>query len=256
MRSVILAIALSAIALAANAGNFKLAFGEPLNKQTDELVVKGRMGWLIKQKLSFGNYRTAMVKRSPISSWTAATGFPGKIWVEHMEGRQSIHFSLVDEQNASYVIATSNVTNNDLMIGSHPNRIPGQLVSIFEYNDVQQNNLSAAIYTRRDELPWQLFLDNTGAQMRRNEAAGYVLRDDTYYTIVPVWKMEKKNGKVVNVPFGSIGYEVVNKDGQTIAGVSLIDNGKVYLGETQGEERFLMANVCAALLLQSDINNP
>ncbi|RYE21396.1 MAG: hypothetical protein EOP51_15695 [Sphingobacteriales bacterium] len=256
MKSMILAILLIVAAMGAQAENFKLAFGEPLHSQRDELTVKGRMGWLIKQKLTFGEYRTAMVKRSAIRSWSTGTGFPGTIWVEHMEGRQSIHFSLVDSNNASDVIAVTNVKNNDLMIGSHPERIPGQLVSVFKYNEVQQNNLSVAIYTQRDETPWQLFLDNTGAQVRRKDEVGYVMRGDSYYTIVPIWKMEKKNGQLANIPFGSAGYEIKDTNGKSVAAVSLIDNGKVYLGNANADERFLMANVCAALLLQSDINNP
>jgi hypothetical protein len=242
-----------------HAADFKLALGEPLHSQQQELKVKGRMGWLIKQKLSFGDYYTTKVKRSAIRSWVGVTGFPGLIWTEHMEGRQSIHFSLVngaDADNASDVIATSNVTNNDLLIGSYPNRIPGTLVSVFRRNEVQQNNLSAAIYTKRNELPWELFLDNTGSQMRRREEAGYVMRGNDYYTIVPIWQMEKKNGELANIPFGSAGYEIIDINGNTVAAVSLIDNGKVYLGNGNNAERFLMANVCSALLLQTDINNP
>lgn len=256
MKRILIAAIMVGTSIAAQAENFKLAFGEPLRSQQQELKVKGRMGWLIKQKLSFGDYYTARVKRSAIRSWVGVTGFPGLIWTEHMEGRQSIHFSLVNGPDTSDVIATSNVTNNDLLIGSHPNRIPGTLVSIFRQNEVQQNNLSVAIYTKRNELPWELFLDNTGAQLRRRQEAGYVLRGDDYYAIMPIWQMEKKNGELANLPFGSAGYEIIDMHGKTVAAVSLIDNGKVYLGNGDDNERFLMANVCSALLLQTDINNP
>ena len=45
-----------------------------------------------------------------------------------------------------------------------------------------------------------------------------------------------------------------DKDGNVVAAVSLIDNGDVYLGPGTEEERLLYANACAALLLQSNIN--
>jgi exoribonuclease II len=38
-----------------------------------------------------------------------------------------------------------------------------------------------------------------------------------------------------------------------VAAVSLIDKGMIYLAKTSVEERFLLANACAALLLQEQI---
>jgi hypothetical protein len=69
-----------------------------------------------------------------------------------------------------------------------------------------------------------------------------------------VWQVEKKNGQVATMPFGSAGFEIKDKDGNVVAAVSLIDNGDVYLGPGTEDERLLYANACAALLLQSNIN--
>lgn len=256
MKNILLLIAATLLAANAYAQNFKIATGEPFHSQQQELHVKGRNGLLIKQKLTFGDYHTVKVKRSAIRKWTGATGFPSLIWTEHMEGRQSIHFSLTNGQDTSDAMAVSHVASNDLQIGSPERqaRIPGSILSLYKQTEIAQNNFSVSIITQKGEAPWELFLDNSEAQIRRKHAAGYVTRGDDYYTIEPVWQVEKKNGRVAEMPFGSPGFEIKDKDGRVMAAVSLMDNGKVYLGPGTGMEKFLFANVCAALLLQSNID--
>lgn len=235
---------------------FKIAFGAPLSSAYEEYHVKGRMGLLIKQKMSFGEYSTAMVKRSAIKKWSGVDGFPGMIWTEHMQGRQSVHFRLTNGVDTSDVMAVSRVSARDLLIGTAPGftRLPGSIVSLFKSTEVSNNNYSVSIVNCKNDEPWELFLDNTEAEIRRKEPAGYVRRGDVYYTIQPVWQVVKKNGNIVPMPIGSAGFEIKDMDNNVVAAVSLIDNGEVYLGSVEGYERMLLANTCAALLLQSNIN--
>jgi len=236
--------------IGAYANGFKLVTSTPL----EESNVKGRQGLLIKQKLSFGNYYTTSVKRGAFKSHTMMSGFPGFIWTEHMEGKQNIRFKLTDGIQSSEVFCATNVSSRDLVIGSNPNAAPNVITSVLRIGtEHQQNNFSVAIYTEANEQPWELFLDNTNSQLHRKDYIGYVTRGEEYYTIVPVWKIEKKNGKVAEMPFGSAGFEIQNAAGEAIAAVSLIDQGKVYMGAANEKERFLMANVCSALLLQSEL---
>src|SRR4051812_46379594 len=92
-----------------SAKEFTIATGEPLHSMQQELAVKGRNGILIKQKLSFGSYHTAQVKRSAIRKWTGITGFPGTIWTEHMDGRQSIRFRLTNGTDTSDAMSVTHV---------------------------------------------------------------------------------------------------------------------------------------------------
>lgn len=250
---------LLALALCINMNSyagFKIATGEPLHSQQQIYAAKGRMGILIKQKLTFGDYYTTMVKRSAIRKWSGIDGFPGMIWTEHMQGRQSVHFRLSNGTDTSDVMAVSRVSARDLLIGTAPGttRLPGSIVALFKSTEISNNNYSVSIVNKTGEEPWELFLDNTEAQVRRKEPAGYVRRGDDYYTIEPVWQVEKKNGQIANMAFGSVGFEIKDKDQQVVAAVSLIDNGEVYLGPGSAYDKLLYANVCAALLLQSNIN--
>ena len=234
---------------------FKPVAGEPLHSTRQELKVKGRQGILINQKLSFGNYHTTKVKRSAIRKWSSAAGMQHFIWAEHVEGRQSIHFGLTDGSRNSRVDCLSNIESDDLLIGRRPDAYPGELSSILRIGTGDnENNFSVAIYTNETEEPWELFLSNNEAQYRRENYVGYIDRGNEYYTITPIWKVEKKNGKVTELPFGSAGFEIRDSKGVPKAAVSLIDNGLVYMGQINDDEKFLMANISAALLLQSDIS--
>jgi hypothetical protein len=109
------------------------------------------------------------------------------------------------------------------------------------------------IFSDKDEQPWQLVLDNQVAQALPNRYTGKLAKSASeYYTIVPVTKVESK-GKTGNTLLGAIGFEFRNAEGKTVAAVSLVDKGMVYLAKTTAEERFLLANACTALLLQEVI---
>ena len=66
-------------------------------------------------------------------------------------------------------------------------------------------------------------------------------------------KPRSKDGKPAGILFGSVGFEIRNKEGKAVAAVSKIDKGVVYMQGSDEEERFLLANVCAALLMQEVI---
>jgi hypothetical protein len=237
------------------AQGFKPLTSEPLHSTQEELKVKGRQGILIKQKLSFGNYYTTKVKRSAIRRWSSSAGMQRCIWAEHAEGKQSIHFELTDGSRSSNGHCVSNVISDDMLIGHQPEQYPGQVSSIFRISTGDnENNFSVALYLNGEEQPWELFLSNNEAQYSREHYIGFVDRGKEYYTITPIWKVEKKNGKVSEMPFGNVGFEIRDAKGEAKAAVSLIDNGRVYMGQLNDDERFLMANVCAALLLQGDIS--
>jgi hypothetical protein len=258
MKAYLVLAAALLISVPCKAQNFKLATTEPLRSNQEELKVKGRQGLLIKQKLTIGEgqYYTTKVKRSAIRRWSAGTGLTNLIWTEHAEGKQSINFRLTNGKDTSDVHCVSNVETDDLIIGANPDWAPNQVTSILRIGtDDQRNNFSVAIYMPGEDQPWELFLDNTAAQLRRKSYTGYVDRGKDYYMIVPVWQIEKKNGNIVDLPFGSTGFEIQTKDGVAIAAVSLVNNGLVFMDKRLDDKtKFLVANISAALLLQSDIS--
>jgi hypothetical protein len=265
MKTLIATIAATVIVLTSFGQGFKLAVSEDLKKAHDEYKVKGRQGILIKQKLSFGDYSSSVVKRS----WTKGgssyfglgAGTPGTndhtniISMEYQNRKQTVFFNLTNGKEArSEVFAASNFRSKDLEIGN-PNNIVNIAMDLLGVGGRSQSTYYVQIYTDTSAQPWQMLIDNQAAQAQPNKYIGLLAKDkDNYYTIVPVTKIEKKNGKVMNTLAGTIGFEFKNSKGVTAAAVSLVDNGMVFIGHLEEQDRFLLANACAALLLQQEID--
>jgi hypothetical protein len=253
-KSAALSIAAILLFTAMAFGNgFHLAPAEPLRSASDVYEVKGRQGLMIRQRLHFGPYTTTGLRRSAVQKWTSVSGVPGVFAAEHMKGKQSLRFSFTDGADTLHAELVSRVKATDLIIGYRPNSVPNICLDIMAIGTARQdNNFSGSFTFPGSESQWALFLDNTAAQLRRPEPAGFIMGDSTWYTIVPVWDVKQGN-KVAPMLFGAAGLEIRNAEGVAVAAVSLINNGEVFVGNCSGRERLLLSAVCAALLLQENI---
>jgi hypothetical protein len=230
-----------------------------------EMPVKGRNGFLMKQKLSFGEYSTGSVKRSWTKGGTTRKGFGSYnadgtydniISMEYTNKKQTVNFSLGDESgNSSEVRCVTKFRSDDLVIGNNPNSLPHILIDLARGLH-STNTFYVQIFVNNAYKPWQLLLDNNAVQAKAKTYIGKIAQDDDhYYSIIPVNKMMNKKGEAKNILFGSIGLDIQDKAGRSVATVSMLDKGKVYLNTSDKKEAFLMANICAALLLQEQIAN-
>ncbi len=229
---------------------------------TEEYAVKGRQGFLMRQKLEFGEYQTVSVNRS----WTKGSSFGfampinvdwvDRLNVEWVKKKQTVRFSLVDAKgNKSEVTAFSKVKYRDLTIGNNPNSIVNIAGDILSIGDAGSNTYAVRIFPSANDYPWEMIIDNNAAQRNPRKYVGLLARSkNEYYTIQPIYKLIGKNGKPVNALAGTLGFEIKNRAGETYAAVSLIDNGVVYFNDIPEEERFLLANAIAALLLQQELD--
>jgi hypothetical protein len=249
---------LAALVLFASCTPFKLHLSDELQTR-DEYQVKGKQGILINQKMSFGEYATSKVSRSWTTGHSPRIGWYGvnqQEWVNiisinYIDKKQTLHFGMADKERESEIFCVSRFSSSDLQVGKRPNSLlnigldlAGPSSSIY-YVQVYEKGGGG--------IPWQLALDNQRSQSDARSYSGVFAKNEKeYYTLTPVWKLEK-NGKTGNMPFGSVGYEIRNAAGKAVAAVSMMDKGMVYLGRTTASERFLMANLCAALLLQENI---
>jgi hypothetical protein len=228
-------------------------------KPTSEMPVKGRSGFFIRQKLSFGEYRTSSVTRSWTkgSSWRAEGSFPNdwldRIAVDWVSRKQTVRFTLTDDQGRiSQVTALARVQWRDLQLGDNPSSLTNIMGNMLRVGDDANDTYAVRIFTNKQEAPWEMLIDNYAAQRYAKSYIGILARSNNeYYTVVPVYRLRNPQGAAVNLPFGgSVGFEFKNREGKILAAVSLIGNGAVYMGDCSDEEKFLLANASAALLLQ------
>lgn len=252
--------------LLAGCGQVNLALHGDYWQGHESFPVQGRTGLLINQKLAFGDFHTTDVNRSWTKGTNSYAGFgigspvTGEylniIGREYIDRKQTIRFDLSDGgQQASSVFCVSRFQADDLIIGNDQ----GPISFGIDLLELKKGNSSsiyfAQIYSGNSSEPWQLMLDNDRVQRKPKNYGGVVTGNNgEYYTIFPVTSILSKNGKAMEMPFGSIGLEIRDRTGQPLAAVNLADKGQVHFIQGLGEkERFMMANICAALLLQEVI---
>lgn len=242
-------------AVHSSARGLRMVPSEPLLSTAAVHEAEGRNGILIRQKLRFGPYFTTGVKRGWIKRWSGATGVPGKWIIEEARAKQAIHFSLSNGQDTVHAQTLSRSKSDDIILGPNRNAVHNTAIQILSIGSARQANNFSACFTLASGGPeWQLFLDNTAAQLHRREAAGFFESEAGFYSIVPVWRVQSRRGKVADMPFGSVGLEILNEHGRAVAAVSLIDGGEVHLDETlDAGEKLILAAVCGALLLQTNL---
>lgn len=239
----------------------KMALHDEYWPSKEEYKVEGKKGIFSKEKLQFGEFYTTRVKRS----WTRGTSNKGSltddntniISVDYINRKQTLHFSLADAANrSSEVFCVSNFNTSEVQVGNSPNSIFNIGIDVVRSLLSQPDDKYYVQIYLKDQSPWELLLDNVQTQMKPKEYVGYLSHGkDNYYTIVPVREMEGKDGKPQAILFGSVGFEFRNKEGKPVAAVSKIDRGIVYLQSVTPEEKFLLANACAALVLQEMISD-
>jgi hypothetical protein len=222
--------------------------------------VKGRHGILIKQKLSFGAYFTTHVDRSWTKGFSSFQGsgvekYQSIISKEYIERNQTLFFAFEDSSRLKAdVHCVNDFKESDLQIRGAAfslSNITGRKTS----GDASTNLYYVQIYTSAQEPPWHLVID---LEMAQRSPATYTTRlarsANEYYVFSPYRRVKNNKGKVVDFTFGFAGFQVKNKTGESLAAVSLVNKGVVYLKDITKEEKFLLAAACAALLLQEQIS--
>lgn len=234
------------------------------NPSLKNYKVKGRQGFLINQKLDFGEYKTSKVKRSwtkgsdlsfplPIISPNAPV-VPDMFSLEFSDRHQTFSFQMTDSKgHKSQAFAASNFESENLQIGNNPNSVVNILKDVFGVAGFSQNLFYLQLFMENEPQPWQLVIDNQASQRNAGTYEDIFAYDDNhYYTLKPITEVMSKKGPR-KIPMGSVGYEIFNPKKESVAAVLLVDAGNVYLNTQEPQERFLMANLCAALLLQQDV---
>ena len=265
MRTILLS-ALVVTIIITGCASAKMAVSDDLKPAYDEYKVKGKDKTSIfkKQKMSFGDYSTNSVQRSWTKGHSSRSGIgyvdPFRqewiniISVKYTDKKQTLRYEMNNGALQSEVYCVSRFNAEDLEIGRNPNSILNIGMDLFGSGVKLSSMYYVQIFASSTEnRPWEMALDNHVAQSSPHSYIGRLAKSrDEYYDIVPVSKIEMK-GKTGNMFAGSIGFEFRNKYGKTVAAVSLMDKGMVYLGKTTPEERFLLANACTAILLQEVI---
>jgi hypothetical protein len=222
--------------------------------------VEGRIQTVFNKKpLRFGEFHTLNVQTSWKRSSSYATDLDGRavhrnyntVGMLYDKSHSSRRFILSDSAGHASEVYTFNKLNTaNLSLGRGTELNIDWLQKMLGMQSNRENSYYVQVFEPGTSKPWELVLDIDAAGLNAKNYVGYFgLNDDEYFTIKPVTKMMGKNGPM-SIPIGVVGYEISDPDGKAVAAVSLFDKGMVYLAaDLSKADRFLMANLCAALLL-------
>ncbi len=243
----------------------KMALNENDWLHKEEYQVNNRRKIFAKETMAFGEYQTISVKRSWTKGYESRYGWsignPTDYnyqnvlsWVETKK-KQTLKFAMADAKgDSSEVFCLTKASSDYLQIGKNENNIVNIATELFLHNSTSSNTFYIRLYTNKYSKPWELLFDNEAWAGKPQKYIGIVaMNKDNYYTLKPITQMQGKDGKAANILFGAVGLEIRNKQDKPVAAVSMLDKGVVYLSDLPAEERFLLANICAALLMQDQI---
>lgn len=253
MKKVTLSLLVSLAVLSSCTSSVKIALNESQWAQKKEYAVVKQQPLFRQQTLTFGDYKTQEIKRSWIKGTKSTSGFSAggaSIYVDHLTKKQTFRFKLQDGSQISEAYCATNLKARDLVLGN-ANSGFNQVLDLLSIGIETDNQFYAKIIPDANAQPWELFFDNRAAQRSKAYAGSLMQSPENYYTIVPINKLQGKNGPVT-MPFGAVGFEFRNRQGQPVAAISIVNKGVVYMNEVPPAEKFLLANACAALLLQAN----
>jgi len=207
-----------------------------LKNNIQEYEVKGKNALMNKKMLSFANYTTTEVKR----------GIPkGGTWnliITSSNKRHAFNFKLSDQKNMSSSVECLNSLNEKgfKLLKNH--------ISIpLEHEDVFISTM-----TINGEL-WEMMINNVNnSEYARSDRNGELVHVDSGRRILIKHVRELENVKQF-IATDIYGYEFI-ENGESLAAVRTVNNGKVYLNNTLDKEtEFIMANAVSALLLINEL---
>jgi hypothetical protein len=218
-----------------------------LRENSPAFAVKGRNGFLVGQKISFGPYKTEEVKRGWIK--THQSNF---FFINNQSGEQSIHFTLTDSLGNNYTANCAGhlkkeQTDLGFFLGHNNNPIIGELMKITEeYEETYAVTIEADTQT-----VWNMLVANRHVVRYKGKYKGLLYSQNQTVEINPVRNVEGSN-----IPFPDvIGFEFT-MNGKAIGAVEVLNKGKVFISPDIDEKlKGVVATAAAALLLQTDLES-
>lgn len=213
----------------------KMTLSNDLAANADEYAVKGKQGWLVKQKLSFGDYVTEKVKRG----WTSS--YQTEFVVKFQGAKERLQFtSAAPDGSQTDVFCIAKVTEKELPL----------LDDWFSISLKHEDIFSGAIVTKDGD--WEFIVYNTNNRNAFEGSNGVLRKGDREIYISDVRSINGKNSFLTKgIIYGYTLYE----NGKELAAVETINNGRVFLRRNLPPDlRHILQNMSAALLLRSDLS--
>ncbi len=251
----------------------KVSVPAGFSSQATKHQVKGLNGWMINQKLSFGEFNTSTVKRGwDFSSSVQYTKFSLDLQtmllrvlnidtdVRNLKQRNKFQYTIQDGNLVAEIFATEKFSENQLVYKSN-NPFPGQVNATQRY----EYAFTAAILPlmAKENDPWSVVLMNKYEARKDTarrifdrpyvEEEGYATNGKENIAIRPLRleKLTTKSGKETKVVGGPMltGYELRWDDG-VVAIIDILDNAIWFANNLDARDKLILSSISSAILLK------
>ncbi len=251
----------------------KVSVPPQFSSQSTKMQVKGLNGWMINQKLTFGNYRTSSIKRG----WDFSGGLQYTKFRLRPEEQVLKVFnidtdkkSLVEKNKFQYTIEDGNLVaevfaterfNEKQLVYKSNNPYIGSASKTLRY----EYAFTAAILplTAQNNEPWSLVLINrydADKDVNRKlferpyvEEEGYATNGKETIAINPlrIEKVTTKSGKDTKVFGGKMlsGYEL-RIDNGVVGVIDILDNSIWMYNDLEAPTKLMLSSIASAILLK------
>jgi len=204
--------------------------------KTDAAVyeVKGRQGWLVNQRLSFGEFQTGKVNRS----WTKGYDFP--FIVRFTGAKEKLSYSLQDAVgNEAEIFCLGKLREQELTL----------FHEYFDINIKAKDAFTGSVVID-ETLSYDFYMANLNQNNWFREAKGWLQGEGISIEIRPIQQLANGQRSLdMQVP----GFEFVLQE-EVIGAVEVINNGRIWLSNNLNpDQKIVLASVASALLLRSEL---
>jgi hypothetical protein len=211
----------------------RLVYSPGLQSETAALSVKGRNGFQIGQKLSFGGYQTGKIRRG----WTSGYEIPFR--VSFRGAKEKLSYDLVSPDGARAEVSCI----------SKFKAIEYQMVKDYFSIPLQVENFFAGnIFLQESGTNWDFIVYNPEGGYLLGESSGYAQNGAQRIDFIPIRKLEGQPAWLD--PLTVYGYELALGE-KVLGAVSLMNRGEVRLADgVDPELKLVVASLATGLLLR------
>ena len=205
-----------------------------LKNESETLSVKGRLGFHIGRRLSFGEYTTSKVKQG----WVKGYDIPFFVRFQGMKEKLSFQqFNASGQMAEVYSVGKFRSTEMPFIRA--------------DFNIIlkEKNHFTGTVILNGGQDVWEFLLYNPDGESLKGAKAGFIKNNYEEIEVEGVTQLE--NGNNFSSKFW--GYEFIHHE-EAIGAVEIVNNGKVWIkNDLPADLKLVLASLSSSLLLRTSL---
>ena len=214
-----------------------IAIGKQLKENTSVFEVSGRQGWQFNQVINYGEYTTSKIKRG----WSLGYDIP--FIIRFQGAKEKLSF----QQN------TPLSTVADVMcIGKFKNKELPVLNDFFAIELEYEDYFAGTI--KNEKLNWDFIIYEPDGNTLNDVTSGKIVNQNNNNEQIYIKAVKKIEGQANWVNIDVNGFEFI-KNNESIAAVSLLNNGRVWLrNDLSDDVKLVLSSVMTSLMVRHSMS--